>query len=184
MAEAEKQVRQPRLESPRLILEPYQESDLEDIFVYAKDPQVARFVPWQSHQSVQDSLAFFDYVKKQTSTASGRLFYVFALRLRSTGRVIGSFDFKNTHARAAQIDYAIGVKHWNQGLTSEAAQCVCEWAWRTLPELVRIQAFCHVDNTGSFRVMEKIGMQREGLRRKAFLLKGEPIDVYDYSMVR
>jgi ribosomal-protein-alanine N-acetyltransferase len=175
---------QPRLKTKRLILEPYSESDIDDIFNYASSSEVSRYVPWESHKSLDDSKTFFQFIQRATSFNRGKLFFVFAIRLKETGRVIGSIDFKNAGPRTGQLDYALGFDHWNRGIMSEAAGAVRDWALTSLPELVRLQAFCVAENVGSSKVMEKIGMTFEGKRRKAFLIKGRPVDLLDYSIVR
>lgn len=177
-------IRQPRLETSRLILEPYRDSDLPDIFNYASHPDVARFVPWEAHKSIEDSQKFLDYVAQATNTILGRLFFVFAVRLKDSQKAIGSIDFKNITPYCGQIDYALGRAYWGQGITSEAAEAIRDWAFASLPDMIRFQANCAAENKGSARVMEKIGMTREGLRRKAFVLKGVPVDVVDYALMR
>lgn len=177
-------IQQPTLQTSRLILEPYKDSDVSDIFNYASHPEVSKFVPWESHKTIDDSHAFLDYIKKSTSLIKGKLFFVFAIRLKESGKVIGSIDFKNTNQICGQIDYALGFKYWNQEIATEAATAIRDWALEHLPEMVRLQAFCVEENLGSSRVMEKIGMTREGIRRKAFLLKGAPVNLVDYSIVR
>lgn len=174
---------QPVLETARLVLEPYKETDLQDILAYASHPDVAKYVPWEAHQSLDDSRSFLNYVAEKTQRERGKLFFVFAVRMKETGKVIGSIDFKNVYPHSGQIDYALGIDYWRKGIMSEAAMAVRDWAFGTLPELIRLQAFAVSDNVGSLRVMEKLGMVREGVRRKAFLLKGRPVDLVDYAIV-
>lgn len=178
------QISQPTLQTTRLTLAPYADGDLEDIFTYASHSEVPRFVPWESHKTIEDSKKFLDFIKQSTRLIRGRLFYVFAIRLKESGRVIGSIDFKNVNAFSGQIDYALGYDHWNKGIMSEAAEAIRDWAFENLSETVRLQAFCVAENIGSSRVMEKIGMTREGIRRKAFVLKGKPVDLIDYAIVK
>lgn len=175
---------QPTLVTDRLILEPFKESDLPDIFEYARHPEVARFVPWEAHKDLNDSKEFLSYVRQSTSHTYGRLFFVFAIRLKESGRVIGSIDFKNINPICGQIDYALGVEHWGKGIMSEAAACIRDWAFSNLPDLVRLQAFCVSENVGSSRVTQKIRMLREGERKKAFMIKGKPVDLTDYALIR
>lgn len=175
---------QPTLQTTRLTLEPYAENDLEDIFSYASHPEVPKFVPWEQHKTLEDSKKFLEFIRSSTCTVKGRLFFVFALRLKETGRVIGSIDFKNTNPRCGQIDYALGYDFWNKGIVTEAATKIRDWAFENLPEMIRLQAFCVADNKGSRRVMEKAGLQYEGLRRKSFNLKGQLVDLADYSIIR
>lgn len=179
-----KQISQPTLQTKRLILAPYSEGDLEDILSYASHPEVSKFVPWESHKTIEDSRKFLDFIKQSTRLASGKLFYIFAIRLKESGRVVGSIDFKNVNPCCGQIDYALGFDYWNKGIMSEAATAIRDWAFSCSSELVRLQAFCVADNVGSSRVMEKIGMKKEGVRKKSFMLKGTPVDLIDYAILR
>lgn len=175
---------QPILETPRLILASYQDADVDDVFNYANDEEVARYVAWPAHTTLDDSRAFLTWIKTTTSHEAGKLFYVFSIRQKATGRVIGSIDFKNAvHPYCGQIDYAMGRAHWGKGLMTEAAEAVKAWALRDFPELLRLQSFCHPKNVGSRRVMEKIGMKYEGLHAKAILMKGQPMDIVRYALI-
>lgn len=175
---------QPRLETERLILEAYRESDVRDIFAYASDEDVARFVLWQAHKTEQDSKAFYDWIQTSTTSKRGELFFVFAIRHKQDQRVIGSIDFKNAYPHCGQIDYALGKNYWGQGLVTEAAVAVRDWAYATLPEMVRFQSYCIPENIGSSRVMQKLGMEYEGLRKKALVVKGKPVDIVYYAHIR
>lgn len=174
----------PILTTGRLVLSPFLEADLPDILEYASHPEVSRFVPWQSHQSHEDSKHFLDFATQTKKTSRGKLFYVFAIRLKSTGKAIGSIDFKNINSHTGQVDYALGYSYWSQGFMSEADIAIRDWAFKNLPEMLRLQAYCVPENRGSSRVMEKIGMSPEGIRRKAYILKGVPVDLADYSILR
>lgn len=178
------EIPQPVLSTKRLVLSPFVDNDLPDILEYASHPEVSRFVPWQSHKSLDDSKQFLNFATQSKKTTRGKLFYVFAIRLKESGKAIGSIDFKNITASTGQMDYALGYNYWHQGYMSEAAMAVRDWAFEHLPEMVRLQAYCIPENRGSSRVMEKIGMSHEGIRRKAYMLKGVPVDLADYSILR
>lgn len=178
-------VTQPHLETARLLLEPYKDSDLQDIFDYGSNPQITQFVPWTAHKTLEDSQKFLDFIRTSTCNISGKLFFVFAIRLKETGKVIGSIDFKNPNAWTGQIDYALSVDYWNQGIMTESAQAVKTWALEACPKMVRLQAGCLPENKGSSRVMEKIGMQFEGVRRKShYWGNGEYKNLAFYALVR
>ncbi|RYZ69042.1 MAG: N-acetyltransferase, partial [Proteobacteria bacterium] len=157
---------QPTLHTPRLTLEPFQQSDLEDIFAYAKDPAVAEMVTWPAHESLQDSQAFLDWIRQSTSDTKGNLFYVWAMRLKESNKVIGSMSFSMPDPETGQFDYALSRTHWNTGLTTETAKCVFDWAFSTIPELKKFQAMCIEQNHGSRRVMEKVGLSLKEVREK------------------
>ena len=175
-------MQQPTLKTTRLILNTFENEDVADIFGYGSDPEVAKYVPWNAHQSLKDSQEFLDYVNTSTCNTPGSLFLVFAIRMQ--GELIGSIDFKNVHARAGQIDYALSRRLWGKGIMTEAAGAVRDWSFDTFPEMVRLQSYCLAVNIKSSRVMEKIGMQFEGTGRKAMMFKGEPADVSHYAIVR
>lgn len=177
-------LKQPLLETQRLILEPFKDSDLPDILAYASHPEVSQFVLWEAHKTIEDSQKFLDFIRKSTCTRRSKLFFVFAIRSKASDRVIGSIDFKNLNEFIGQIDYALGYENWGKGIMSEAAQAISNWVFVNLPELVRLQAFCVAENIGSSRVMEKIGMSHEGTRRKVLVLKGKLVDLADYAIIK
>ncbi len=178
------EVAQPRLETNRLILEPYKDSDASDVFEYASRSEVTKFLLWEPHKTLEDSQKFLHWVKTSTSTSRGKVFFVFALRLKENGKVIGSIDFKNPQPWVGQIDYAMHVDHWGKGLMAEAACAIRDWAFDTFDDLARIQSYCDPENVGSRRVMEKIGLTFEGIRKKSFKSKGQIIDLAHYALVR
>ena len=178
------QLSQPTIESPRLILRPFALDDAPDVLTYASSAEVARYVTWEPHSALEDSRRFINWINSQTCHRRGELFWGFAITLKETGRVIGSISFKNPHPFCGQIDYALGVEHQGQGLMTEAAQAVFDWARAHLPEIERFQASCDSRNRASARVMERIGMKLEGIRRKIFVVKGKPIDLAHYALVR
>lgn len=175
---------QPTIETKRLILSPFKESDLQDIFEYASSDEVTKYTLWQTHKSIEDSKAFLSWIKAVTKTTPGQLFFVFSIRLKTTNKVIGSIDFKNTHRLAGQVDYAISKDYWNQGFVSEAVIAIREWAFNTFTDFVRLQSYCVPENVGSRRVMEKAGLQYEGLRKKSIIIKEQVKDLVYYAIVK
>lgn len=183
MAVAEK-ILQPRLETERLILEPFQDSDLPDIFAYASDAEITRFLTWPSHQSIEDSKAFLNWTRSNTCNDRDKLCFIFGIRLKQSGKILGSFSFTKPMAFIGQIDYALSRDFWGQGLVPEAARVVRDWALEKFPEIVRFQAYCQPENEASAKVMQKIGMSYEGIRRQSFLIRGKYVDLAHYAWVR
>jgi RimJ/RimL family protein N-acetyltransferase len=86
----------------------------------------------------------------------------------------------------AEIGYVLARVHWGKGYMTEAATALRDWAFNQ-PEIFRVYATTSVDNIGSRRVMEKIGMTREGLMRRYIIhpnVSSEPVDSYLYAIVR
>jgi ribosomal-protein-alanine N-acetyltransferase len=93
--------------------------------------------------------------------------YILAVVLPADGRLIGVVTLKITNRELgqAELGYRLGSDSWGQGYASEAARGLVGFGCSTLG-LHRIYAMCHPDNSGSRRVMEKIGMQYEGHLRE------------------
>ncbi|MBD2843576.1 GNAT family N-acetyltransferase [Paenibacillus sp. IB182496] len=91
-----------------------------------------------------------------------------------------SWDIKNAKAK---LGYALSRAFWNRGHMTEAVKCVIAFGFERM-KVVRIEARCHPENTGSYRVMEKSGMEFEGILRKHILVKGAHEDVRMYAIIK
>jgi len=172
----------PVLETERLILRPLTLGDVEDVYAYASDPEVARYTTWEAHRSVDDSRAF---VEAQVKAYEEDQIAPWAMVLRETGRVIGTTGFvawAPQHARA-ELGYAMGRSYWGRGLMTEAVRAVVACGF-TQMELNRIEARCIPENRASARVMEKVGMRYEGLLREVMYSKGRFVDLCLYAILR
>jgi ribosomal-protein-alanine N-acetyltransferase len=100
------------------------------------------------------------------------------------GSLVGAVALAIAHAhRRAELGYWIAVPHWGRGYATEAAAAMVDYAFGTL-ELRRVVARCLTRNAGSVRVMEKLGMQREGCLRAHVLKWDVPEDVALYAVLR
>lgn len=172
----------PTLETDRLILRPFGPDDATDIFAYAADPEVARYVPWEAHRSEADSRTFLESVLERVRRGEPD---TWAVVERASGRVIGSIRFGEyhpVHARAS-VGYVLGRPYWNKGLTTEAVRAVLRFGFEAVG-LNRIYAVCHVENVASERVMQKVGMVFEGTLREVALVKGGYEDRKLYAILR
>lgn len=149
------------LQSARLIYSPIQLSDAEEVFIYAKEEEVARFTSWEAHQSIQDTEAFLHHVVSRHNETAGCIHIVFAMRLQQSGPAIGTISFRQSSREIAHIDYALSQNYWGQGLVTEAVKNITDWAFIILPELTEIHSGCLIDNRGSVRVLEKCGFRRQ-----------------------
>jgi RimJ/RimL family protein N-acetyltransferase len=84
------------------------------------------------------------------------------------------------------VGYVLGRLYWNHGFTTEALKAVNSWCLAQ-KNVYRVQAFHDVANPASGRVMEKAGMQREGLLRRWHVapnISSEPRDCIMWSLVK
>jgi ribosomal-protein-alanine N-acetyltransferase len=86
--------------------------------------------------------------------------------------------------QSAEIGYSIARSRWNRGVGTEAVRAVVDAAFSTHLDLNRLFARADVENIGSHRVMEKVGMTREGVLRLNRVEAGVAVDEACYSILR
>lgn len=172
----------PRLETRDLVLRPVARGDVQDIFAYASDPEVARFVLWDPHTSLSDTRAYIRYLRRLYREG---LPSSWVMELKSTGKVVGSIGFVwySPVNKSAELGYSLARPCWNRGLATQALRAVSRAVFSALP-VNRLEAQHDVRNPASGRVMEKCGFQREGLLRGRVFNKGELVDVVLWSLLR
>ncbi|MHB8572380.1 MAG: GNAT family N-acetyltransferase [Candidatus Dormibacteria bacterium] len=171
----------PELETERLHLRQLRPSDLDDVFAYASDPEVARYTSWEHARTIDDAQAFLDHVLDKYQDGEGT---TWALELKETGSVIGSIRLGWTPSdAAAEVGYVIGTRHWNQGFATEALGRIARFGFEVLA-LNRLMARCMSDNLASARVMRKVGMVHEGRQRQQVYSRGVFCDMEIYSILR
>ncbi|MBE5789900.1 MAG: GNAT family N-acetyltransferase [Clostridiales bacterium] len=172
----------PRLETPDLILRTALRKDAEDVFCYAADPEVARYVLWDPHTSVGESRAYIRYLRRLYREGMPSSWM---LELKSTGRVIGSMGFVwySSLNRSAELGYSLARPCWNHGLATQALSAVVRSAFDNLP-VHRLEAQHDLRNPASGRVLEKCGFTREGVLRGRVFNKGEMVDTVLWSLLR
>ena len=170
------------LETERLILRKMTLEDAEDMFEYASDPDVAKYTTWDAHQSLKDSKFFLKIVVERYKN---RQITDWGIVHKEDGKFIGTCGFAECHLfhSRAEIGYAISRKYWRQGYMSEAVNAIIKFGFQTM-NLNRIEARCDVENIASARVMEKVGMQFEGILRQHIFTKGKYCDLKIYSILR
>ncbi|NBU20652.1 N-acetyltransferase [bacterium] len=171
-----------RIESHRVNIREFSESDWIQIQEYACDYEVVKYETWGPNTEAQTK-EFLSYAIKARQE-SPRQVYEFAVVLRDTGALIGAcgIRIKDKANRAGDIGYTLRKDHWGQGLGTEVAKALVQFGFNQL-KLHRIWATCHVNNKASARVLEKAGMQREGILRKNILQRGEWRDSYLYAVL-
>ena len=141
------------LETERLILRRWEDSDAEDMYKYASDPDVGPIAGWPPHQSVEESL---DVIR---NVLNGKEAY--ALCLKEDGKAIGAIELKlNGHNDLSDRDdecelgYWIGKAFWGQGLMPEAAMEMLRHAFEDCG-MQKVWVGYYEGNTKSKRVQEK-----------------------------
>lgn len=103
---------------------------------------------------------------------------------KDTGELIGSISLMiNKIHKKTEFEYWIGASYWNNGYCTEASQAIIEFEFKNF-DLNRIFALSFEGNAGSWRVMEKAGMEYEGTRRQDVVKNRVSVDLKSYSIIR
>lgn len=172
------------LTTPRYLLRRVAAADAEAVFTsYAADAEVTRFLGWTPHRDVGETQRFLGTAVREWENGSG--FPSIVSPREAPEDVIGMF---HPHLRGSAVSYGyvLARRAWGRGCASEILSCLVRHALAH-PAIFRTEAFCDARHAASARVMERAGMQREGLLRRYFLhpnLSPEPSDCLLYARVR
>ncbi len=142
-------------ETDRLILRPWLDADAEDLYIYARDPQVGTIAGWPPHTSVENSREIIRNVLSKPET--------YAIVLKTGKKPIGSIGLlfngdgiEQIGADEAELGFWVGVPHWGHGYAPEASHRLLRHAFS---DLNRTAVWCgyYDGNLKSKRVQEKIG---------------------------
>jgi RimJ/RimL family protein N-acetyltransferase len=173
-----------KIETERLILREFHKSDLDSVYEYISDPQASMYMTWQDRMTKKDTARFIQmsisYHEKKP-----RKNYELAITFKGEKQLIGGCGIRvqSIHHKKADIGYIINRKYWGHGYATEAAWALVRFGFDKLM-LHRIFATCDVKNSASIRVLEKIGMTREGLFREDFFIHGRWRSSYMYSILQ
>lgn len=153
-----------RIETPRLILRPWEDRDRAPLALILADPEVRRFYP--TTLTPEQTSAQIDFSIEKAAAVG---FHFGPAELKTTGQFVGliGLGYIPDETRAAirgqpavEIGWQFDKAVWGQGLAPEGALAWLDYGFQTLglPEIV---AFTYAGNLPSQRVMEKIGMTRD-----------------------
>ena len=172
------------LETPRLILRPFQETDLEAFSAYRSDPQVARYQSWEAPFTLEQAAAF---IREMQSTQPGTpgAWYQLAIERKSTPGLIGdcAFHVFAQDPRQAEIGFSLARAFQGQGYASEAVHRLLDYLFSEL-DLHRVSAICDAENHASARLLERVGMRREGHFIENIWFKGAWGSEYSYALLQ
>lgn len=172
-----------RLETERLILRRIETSDAEDMFNnWASDPEVTKFLTWPPHASVDETKTT---VENWINSYSDPAFYNWVIELKDTGAVVGDISVvrMNEKVESADIGYCMGKAWWGCGIMAEALKAVVDYLFADVG-LNRVAACHDKNNPNSGRVMDKAGMQVEGILRASGLNQQGVCDMVWHSILR
>ncbi|MBO4339528.1 MAG: GNAT family N-acetyltransferase [Clostridia bacterium] len=143
------------LETERLILRPWEETDAEELYKYAKDDRVGPPAGWKPHTSIENSLEIIRTILSEPET--------YAIILKETGLPIGSIGLMRNSDLAergdeVELGYWLGVPYWGRGFVPEASAELIRYAFEDL-KVNRVWCGYSDGNEKSKRVQEKLGFK-------------------------
>jgi ribosomal-protein-alanine N-acetyltransferase len=151
------------IETARLTLRDFVQSDFDAIYAYSSDPKVTRYLFF----GPRDSDTTADYLEGllASQVESPRLRFELAVQETASGRVIGACDLSYIEGNVVDLGYMLGLSDWGKGYATEIALALVDAAFSDL-RAERVISTVDVNNRASIHVLEKIGMRWEAVFRK------------------
>lgn len=172
----------PTLETERLRLRPFTDSDGDEVFALQSDAEALRYwdsPPWTDRSAIA---RFLDGCRQMAEAGTGARV---AVERTSDGEFVGwcTFNSWNPDFRSASLGFSFKRSAWGRGYATEAAQSLLRWAFETL-DLNRVQAEADTRNAASARVLEKLGFVHEGTLREDCIVNGDVSDSWVFGLLR
>jgi [ribosomal protein S5]-alanine N-acetyltransferase len=171
------------LQTKRLRINDIALTDIASIHVLHSLPETDEF----NTLGIPDAIEVTEKLVREwvmAQTQNPRTTYVFAVTIKATRTFIGliALNIGKSHYKTAEVWFKIHKDFWNKGYTTEAVIQLLDFGFNNL-HLHRIEAGCATENLASIKVLEKIGMKREGMKRKKLPIRGEWKDNYFYAIL-
>lgn len=172
-----------KLETKRLILRKFNNDDYINMYNnWAKEKEVARFMPWSSHKNTEETKNIIDlWISKYENSNE----YNWVIEIKESNEIIGTITVvKQSESNdCCEIGYASGTKYWGHGYMPEALKRVIKFLFEEVG-FHRIEAKHATENPNSGKVMQKSGMTYEGTLKQKFKLNdGTYVDTKIYGII-
>jgi ribosomal-protein-alanine N-acetyltransferase len=166
------------LSTGRLLLRPFRAADHAAVHAYASDPEVVRFMDYGPNTEAETA----GFLAMAMAPRAGH--WPLAIVRHSDEAVLGAVDLhvESEQHRRGEMGYVLARAAWGHGYATEAAAALLEFGL-TEAGLHRVSATCDPANAASARVLDKIGMRREGHLHDHFRVRGEWRDRLLYARV-
>ena len=170
------------LETERLIVRRFADSDLGPFLAYRNDPEVARYQSWESCTE-REALSMIEGLRRQRPGTPGEWFQ-FAVQSRETGLLVGDCAMRvDEDGRQAEVGFTLSREHQGRGLATEAVSRLLDYAFGELG-LHRVYAITDQENEPSFTLLERLGLRREGSFVQNAWFKGRWSSEYLYAVLK
>jgi RimJ/RimL family protein N-acetyltransferase len=174
------------ISTPRLLMRPIEDSDAEAIWPYVSDPEISRFMSWNSHESIQTTHDFIADVRQRM--AEGKTI-AWVVRLRESARVCGIVSLiaiLRTHRALrydkAELAYWLGPEFRGRGYATEACRAALDYAFDVLA-LNKVTVAHAMENEASRDLIVRLGFRQVGIEYRNFSKNGHWVDHVIYELL-
>jgi aminoglycoside 6'-N-acetyltransferase len=173
-----------QLSTPRLCLRRFRESDAEAFASYRSDPAVARYQGWDAPYPVEQARRFVSAMATEPADVPGEWLQI-AVTLAGDDALVGDCAFvpQAHEPRTVEIGFTIAPEHQRRGYAREAVSSLLRYLFEQLGKH-RAIASCDPRNAPSVKVLEAVGMRREGHMVESTWAKGEWTDDLLFAILR
>lgn len=172
-----------QLQTSRMRIRRFRDSDLESFFAYRNDPEVARYQGWDVPYPREKALEFIEEMKLKDPLLQGEWFQA-AIEEIGTGEMVGDVAYYlKKEDPQAYIGCSIARAHWRKGYGMEAIRRLLSYLFDEL-NLHRVIAITDVENISSFSMLDRMGFRREGHFVENLMIKGHWASEYYYAMLQ
>ncbi len=167
----------------RLILRSFVEEDLQRFSEYRSDPEVARYQSWNTPYSLEQAKYLYTEMGKTEPGTPGEWYQIAVVRNDHPG-IIGDcgFEIKKYDRQQAEIGFSFSPQFQKQGYATEAVRGLLDYLFSSF-NLHRVIAICDAENQASVRLLERLGMRREGHYIENIWFKGKWGSEYLYAVL-
>jgi len=168
------------IETSRLRLREFRQSDLNDFFEYAKSDKVGPMAGWKPHENMEESQKILNMFIEENE--------VWAIEYKHLNKVIGSIglhkDSRRNNPKSLMLGYVLSEEYWGKGLMVEACRAVLDYGFNGC-DLSLISVYHFPFNAQSESVIKKLGFKYEGFIRQSTLrFDNVMLDSVCYSMTK
>ena len=175
-----------KIKTERLLIRDHIEEDLVAMHELLSNEKTMFYLPGIMKRRIEDSEESLQ-VSISEAKSINRSKYFFAILDRKTNGYIGEIGFTKKQESASgnvmDLGYFIKEEYWGKGIVTEASKAVINYAFNNL-NTIKIVAGCVVDNKGSERVMQKLGMIKEAEFKNHVLLDNRFYDRVEYRFLK
>jgi RimJ/RimL family protein N-acetyltransferase len=171
------------LETSRLLLRLPVLEDSEAFFLKcAQNREFVKYVVWRPHENINVTR---DFIQRCIRCWQDETAFPWVVVRKNDRDFIGIFEIRIDKFRA-DLGYGIAREYWGNGYATEITKSVIAWALMQ-DQIYRVWATCDIENLASARVLEKAGMQKEGILRRYIIhpnISDEPRDSFCFAAVK